>query len=382
MKPAGSDVAPMTEELSCRLLILDDFFPNLISGFRVAEFNSLFRAFPRSRCASISPEFLTVYPAYANRYPEFADRISFFGGDIPRATDLVYCVGLNTLEFYRPFIELRGVPFVLELYPGFGMRLDDAESDRALDAAIHSQWFRKVIVTQAITFDYVQRRFHLPASEIVFKYCGVFDDSLWPDHPRRPADDAPLRLGFVANKYRPGGLDKGYDVFIDAARRLKDLLPNRVRCHIVGPWGPGDRPLGSLRPGRDIFFHGYQTWPFFSTLYSGIDAVVSPNRAHLLGRGSFDGFPTAAVVDAMACGVAAFLSDPMSLNHELRVGREFVLIESEVDAVVEAIMRVLRTPGEMARIGERGRLRVRRLFDLESQMAPRIAALSTVGSGR
>lgn len=359
-----------------RLLILDDFFPNQLSGFRIAEFNDLLRAFPNARCATVSRDFPTSLVAYAGRYPELADRVSVFLGAVPEGTDLVYCVGLNTIEYYRPFIERQGVPFVLELYPGFGFRLNDTESDGFLDRAINSPWFRKVIVTQTITLEYVQRRFRLPSSQVVYKYGFVADETVWPDPPRTRVDDGRLELAFVAHKYVPGGRDKGYDVFIDAARRLHEALPDRVRFHVVGPWGSGDHPLGSLLPGRDIFFHGSRTQPFFRVLHQGIDAIVSPNRANMVGRGAFDGFPTASIVDAMMCGAAAFLTDPIRLNHELRTNREFVQIEPDADSTAEAILRAFRSPGELARIGDQGRLRVRRLFSLESQMGPRIAALS------
>jgi lipopolysaccharide transport system ATP-binding protein len=359
----------------CRLLILDDFFPNLLTGFRVAEFNALFRAFPSARCASIAGDYLRSYPAYAERYPELAERVSFFAGSVPKETDLVYCVGLGTLEFFRPFIETAGVPFAIELYPGFALLIGNRESEAMLDAAFASPCFRKVIVTQTITLDYIQRRYRLPPPKILYKFGGVLDEASWQDSPRFTGNDGRLELAFVANRYVPGGLDKGYDVFIDAARLLNDSLPGRVRFHLVGPWGPEDRPLGLLQPGRDIFFHGLRTWPFFRTLFRGVDAIVSPNRPDLLGRGSFDGFPTSSVLIAMACGVAAFMSDPKRLNHTLRVGREFVLIEPDPDSTAEAILRAFNTPGALARIGRRGRLRVRQLYSFESQMAPRIAAL-------
>lgn len=370
-------VAAAVEGTKCRLLILDDFFPNQLSGFRIAEFNSLLRAFPNAHCASISADFPTARLAYAARYPELANRVSVFVGRVPDGTDLVYCVGLNTVEFYRPFLELQNVPFVLELYPGFGFRLNDVESDRRLDAAIGSKGFRKVIVTQINALEYVQRRYALPASQVIYKYGFVADDTIWPNPPRPRAADGRLELAFVAHKYIDAGRDKGYDVFIDAARRLAEALPGRARFHVVGSWGPEDYPLGRLVPGRDIYFHGSRTQPFFRTLHQGIDAIVSPNRADVTAKGAFDGFPTASVVDAMMCGAAAFLTDPLRLNHELRTNRDFVLIEPDADSTAEAIMRVFRTPGAMTRTGEMGRLAVRRLFGLESQMRPRIAALST-----
>lgn len=375
--PDDPGAGPATAE-ACRrrLLILDDFFPNQLSGFRIAEFNGLFRAFPNAHCASVSADFPKARLAYARRYPAFANRVSVFVGRVPEETELVYCVGLNTLEYYRPFLELQNVPFVLELYPGFGLRLNDAESDGRLDAAIRSKCFRKVIVTQINALEYVQRKFRLPASQVIYKYGFVADDTFWPNPPRPRVDDGRLELAFVAHKYTPAGRDKGYDVFIDTARQLQEALPGRVGFHVVGPWDSSDYPLGSLRPGRDIFFHGSRTQPFFRTLHQGIDAVVSPNRANVAGRGAFDGFPTASVVDAMMCGATAFITDPLRLNHELRTTREFVLIEPDADSTAGAILRTFRTPGEMARIGEGGRLAVRRLFSLESQMRPRIAALA------
>ena len=62
MNAPQSGPTPDVVSLPCRLLILDDFFPNLLTGFRVAEFNGLFRAFPNARCSSIAGDYLRSYP--------------------------------------------------------------------------------------------------------------------------------------------------------------------------------------------------------------------------------------------------------------------------------------------------------------------------------
>lgn len=375
MTGGGGQAAPAREDDDqLGLLILDDFFPNLTTGFRVDEFNALFRAFPRARCESVAEDLFVTLGPYLERFPEFTNRVGLFLGSIRPGADLAYCVGLNTLELFRPILEYERLPFVLELYPGFGFRLDERESDRRLEAALRSPCFRKVIVTQTVTLEYVQRRFHLPPDRLVYRYGFVDDERSWPIQSRPDPDSDLLELAFVAHKYSRVGVDKGYDVFIDAGRLLLAQLPGRVRLHVVGPWTPDDHPLGELVSGRDIFFHGWMSQPSLRRLHRGVDAIVSPTRAGLLGRGSFDGFPTAATVDAMFCGAAAFVTDPIRINHTFKPGKELFIIEPAARSVADAILAARRS-GQLARVAARGSARVRELFTLETQMRPRIDAI-------
>jgi len=54
------------------LVVLDDFFPNLLTGFRVAEYNAYLGAFDNLRVLTALSGFATEHARYAARYPQFA----------------------------------------------------------------------------------------------------------------------------------------------------------------------------------------------------------------------------------------------------------------------------------------------------------------------
>ena len=57
------------------LLIIDDWFPNLLSGFRVAEFVHHLRVFPGLQVICTCPD-LSHFARFAERYPDVSDRES------------------------------------------------------------------------------------------------------------------------------------------------------------------------------------------------------------------------------------------------------------------------------------------------------------------
>ena len=59
-------------------VIIDDFFPHLLTGFRVAEFNAHLQAFDQLQIMSSQVEFAEQYSRYSSLYPELAGRISTY----------------------------------------------------------------------------------------------------------------------------------------------------------------------------------------------------------------------------------------------------------------------------------------------------------------
>ena len=58
--------------------ILDDFFPNLLTGFRVAEYNAHLQRFSRLTIYSTLTDFPAQARAYAKLYPDLAPRVRPF----------------------------------------------------------------------------------------------------------------------------------------------------------------------------------------------------------------------------------------------------------------------------------------------------------------
>lgn len=358
-----------------RLVLLDDFFPNQLSTFRLVEFERYLEAFPNAVCHSTVAGFDLHHAAYAAARPELAERVHPFGGSLPAGAEVAFAVGLNTAFAFLETVEAAGVPFVFELYPGFGFHLDDPRTEVALRRLFTSPCFERAIVTQSVTQRYVLGRGLVDPRRIAYKYGFVTDVSFWSREARPRLERETIDLAFVANRYMPGGRDKGFDVFVTAAARLAERSARPVHCHVVGSWTAADVPPVTTVADVQMTFYGLRPREFFPGFYAGVDAIVSPNAPGILAPGAFDGFPTGAVVEAMLSGVPAFVTDPLRLNSWFRPEREIVLIERDPTTIAEALGGLLADPVRLRAIGERGRARATALFNLDAQMAPRFAAL-------
>ena len=85
------------------------------------------------------------------------------------------------------YLERARIPFVFELYPGGGFRLDEANSDAHLERVVSSPMFRKVIVTQNVTRDYLLRKKFCRKDEIEFIFGVLALSNALQDVPGRRA---------------------------------------------------------------------------------------------------------------------------------------------------------------------------------------------------
>jgi hypothetical protein len=87
------------------IIVLDDFFPNIYSGFRIAEYNAFLQRYTNLTVYSTSLEFATAHAEYARRYPAFAHRVRPFDPAVQGAAMVCYDVlGMN--HYYRGGIEI------------------------------------------------------------------------------------------------------------------------------------------------------------------------------------------------------------------------------------------------------------------------------------
>lgn len=375
-----------------RLVILDDAFPHLLTSFRIAEFNAHLERYPGSAVYStgvsqpaLSPHltFHGVWKEYARRYPRLAPRVHHGCRFSDVRGGLAYATFLHNARTSLPLIERHRLPFAFTLYPGGGFFLDDPRTDEALRRVLGSPWFRKVVVTQPLTRDYLLSRGLCPADRIEFVFGVVlpadrFDEL---DLPRkiRGKDKDTIDACFVAHKYMPGGVDKGYDVFLATARILASRHP-ALRFHVVGPFSPSDGDLTGIE-GR-IRFHGSRPTSFFGPFYAGMDLILSPNAPFLLRAGSFDGFPTGCCAEAGLCGTAVFCTDELRQNVAFEDGRDLVIVPRDAKAIAELVDSHLNGYEGLVRLGERGRAAFRRVYDLDVQMQPRWRVLDRLRAGR
>lgn len=158
------------------LIIVDDAFPSKISGFRYQEFTSYLENIEGTKILTTG---MTVAETnisealinYKRKYPKFGGKV--FSFDMiwrPVECKLLYFTFLNNAYACLRFAEENRIPFVFTLYSGGGFVLDNEESNTLLKRVFTSPCFRKVIVTQQITYDYLVKNQFCPKEKIEFIY--------------------------------------------------------------------------------------------------------------------------------------------------------------------------------------------------------------------
>jgi len=90
--------------------ILDDFFPNLLTGFRIAEYNAYLQRFPLLSIYSTLADFGAQWRKYSRLYPELSPKVKRFSRwDAPRPS-FAYLNFLNNAADFLPFLERSKTP--------------------------------------------------------------------------------------------------------------------------------------------------------------------------------------------------------------------------------------------------------------------------------
>jgi glycosyltransferase involved in cell wall biosynthesis len=355
-----------------KLAILDDYFPSLKTGFRISEFNHYLDRYPS--CEVFSSRYDAFYPEYAAVYPQYRDRVkSFTEFDwTGESYGLYYTVFLGNANSFYFIYEMTNTPFVLELYPGGGYWINDAEVDARLIKILQSPLLKKVIVTQRLTYDYITKNGFAPPDKIAYIYGMVTHPQYFRAAPEKrfyKKDKSTFDICFVANKYMALGVDKGYPIFIDLCRRLAPAADD-IYFHVVGDFDGSDIDIGGL--GGRITFHGSRDHHFFPGFYSGMELIVSPNVPFVLIPGkNYDGFPTGCCIDAALHNVAVFCTDLLNQNEHFGDGTNLVLIPPDAGLIAERILDYYKAPERLYRLSAQGRAKFREVFDFDTQMKKR-----------
>ena len=370
---------------SISLAIIDDISPHPISGFRYQEFTTLLNDIQSSKLYTTGEsvhvlgkdriEDLIV--DFKRSYASLVGSVDILASDTKFIADLIYGVFLgNAFANIVERAEITGTPFVFTLYPGGMFALNNPRSDEMLERVLRSPQFRKVIVTQKITYDYLIEKNYCNADKIEYIFGVVVPlEKLNINIEKKyfGVDKSTLDICFVAHKYTEFGQDKGYDVFVEVAKRLSKKHDN-IRFHVVGPW---DENVLSTKGIKHITFYGTQGQDWFDDFYKGIDIILSPNTNGKIFNGSFDGFPTGAVTDASLRGVAMFVTDPLKQNHgRFKVGEEVVIIDHDVKDIESKILNYYNDPKSLMSISKKGYKKTNKVYSYEAQIAPRIKILN------
>ncbi|WP_166442853.1 glycosyltransferase [Phragmitibacter flavus] len=367
------------------LVILDDAFPHPLSGFRFQEFHSYLEAIPGTMIHCTGEAFPTLGEQRSLEelvdlstvtHPALRGRVQRLKEYEPLKASLAYLVFLGNIHRFQKILACSNLPFVFTLYPGGYFEVNNPQKDAFMRSVFKSPLFRHVIVTQNITHEYLLEKKFCRPDQITAIY-GVVTPL---EHLNRNLslkkhygpDKPTLDICFVAHRYSPNGADKGYDVFVEVAKRLSARHLN-IQFHVVGNFDATIIDITGLE--NRITFHGTHVQQWFASFYADKDIILSPNLPFVLGPGYFDGFPTGCCTDAALHEVALFCTDTLQLNQVFTHGVDIVIIPYSPEQVVEIISHYHEHPDALKSLAQRGCEKVREVYSYEQQIAPRIQLL-------
>lgn len=366
-------------------MILDDCFPHPLSSFRFAEFTGLLDAFSNASvhtsgavmaALGIEGGPSALIEAHIDEIPEHRDRIHVLHAGTSLAGQAAYCVFYHNLRASLAAINRDRTPFAFTLYPGGAFYLDDPATDEGLKRIFDSPNFRTVIVTQALTRDYLLDRRLCDKESIKYIYGGVMPPPALAKLPAKllyGTHKKTVDVCFTAWRYMPMGIDKGYDTFIQAAKILAQRF-DYVRFHIVGPWDEREIDVSDLA-GR-IRFHAPMSSTDLRVFFRRIDLIISPNRPFLLMPGKFDAFPLGCCVEAGLSGVAVCATDEMKQNGPFTHGQDILISGVRAEAVAEMAGSAISDYDRLTKLADNGLAKFSEVFGWAAQIEPRLEILS------
>lgn len=379
----------INDEVNCNVLILDDMYPYVLSGFRCAEYNSYLDYFDNSMVLTSGlaisifenekrqlPE---IIKEHFEKYPNHKRKIKILDLNQKINAGVAIICFLNNTYNYLNILEKNKIPFVFTLYPGGGFSLNDSVSDNKLQRVFSSPYFRKVIVTQKITYNYLIDNNFCKKEQIELINGGVIldnkNDLSLGNKQHFYYDKNKLDVCFVAQKYSLNGHDKGYDIFIEVAKKLAKKY-NNINFHVVGGFSENDIDVSDIKDR--IRFYGVQEFSWFKEFYRDKDIIVSPNVPFVLGPGAFDGFPVTCALDAMKNEVAAICSDELNCNTYYTNEKDMVIIKPNVDEIVEKVEFYYNNPEKLKKLGINGKKTTENAYSYDNQIMRRINVLNDI----
>jgi glycosyltransferase involved in cell wall biosynthesis len=305
---------------------------------------------------------------YVRKYPESAGKIRLLSPKKRYQFKLAYTYFLAETYTLLPFLEKNEIPFVFLLNPGGAFGVNNESSDKMLRAIFASKYFRKVIVNQKPFEDYLLRKKLCGRNDVLFDFSGSvqFKESDVVAKRFFKHDKQTFDICFVAAKYSPKGVDKGYDLFIAAAKQIVKFSSD-VRFHVVGGFSEDEIDVSFIKDA--IKFYGYLPPAELPEFYANMDIYLSPNRPFKLYEGGSDGFPLSA--GAMYCGVCGFNTDELHMNTEFKKN-EVVIIKPQAKDIVEKVKYFYNHTDELYAISRKGQKKAQKLYDLEAHIKSRI----------
>jgi glycosyltransferase involved in cell wall biosynthesis len=324
-------------------------------------------------------DFKAVVREYESKHPQLRSRAFLYKKDAFFWGKVAYAVFIENAFNFIEQIEAAQIPFIFTLYPGGGFQLNNKVSDEKLRRVFASPFFRKVIVTQNVTYNYLVENKLCIESAIEFIYGVVLPAEEYkgggPEKQKYLVDKQTFDICFVANKNMPKGEDKGFDKFIDVALNLGTKYED-IYFHVVGPFDGTEIDTSPI--ADKIKFYGYIHTDQFKEFYSAKDIIISPNIHFMLFPGAFDGFPTGACTEAGLNGVALFVSDTLGQNIKFKDGQDIVIIPHNSEKITEVVEEYYLNPEKTYALAERGQRRMEEIYSIDAQMGPRKTLIANI----
>jgi glycosyltransferase involved in cell wall biosynthesis len=193
------------------------------------------------------------------------------------------------------------------------------------------------------------------------------DTSLFPPAPARRAEGRAFTVGYIGRL----SSEKGVDTLVDALVRPAAA---GMRALIAGD-GPaaGDLQARAVRSGLNgrVSWVGYVSHDRVADVYAQVDLLVVPSRT----TGAWSEQFGRVVIEALACGVPVLTSDSGELPTLVAdTGGGWTFPEGDADALAARLAALAAEPEERRARADRGRARVRELYDVDA-VAQRIAGV-------
>lgn len=362
------------------LLIIDNIFPCSLSPFSYEEITNYLGEFDDSYvlCTGNYLPALTldkievVIDKYIKCHKNFKNRVFKYSEEKIETLrpKLIYCIFLNTIYEFIEVIEKYNINFCFELYPGGGLSFDNEESDRKLQRVLKSPCFQKVIVSQNCVKEYLMSKEFCDAKKIEYKFgCVIGQDKIINEYKREfvfGKNKSSFDIMFMAHKYSPIGQDKGYDKFIEVAKKLCSLHDN-FKFHVVGNWDETVIEIEQIK--SNIEFYGSVDVKDMDSICNKMDIILSPNIPNILNKGGFDGFITASCIEAGLREVAVMCTDELKMNNKyFKDEDDIILIKPDVNDILEKIKYYYENPEKLYKIGISCKKKIQKLYNYENQI--------------
>lgn len=361
-----------------KLVILDNYFPNLNCGFKISEYNYLLDHFEGSQVYSTWPDFNNAVKKYLLKYPRYKGRVGKFSSKKLYFASLFFISFLHNTYDFLPFLEREQTPFIFNLYGGGFFGFNYEESDRKLTAICASPYLQKIIVSQKNTAQYLVEKGFCKPDKIEFVYGSPPSTNqtekryLNIKKTYYPQDKQTFDICFVGRRHTPQGKDKGYHLFISAAKKLLGQIED-VRFHVVGDYDEKIIPIGKL--SGKIHFYGEIPIETLPNFFADKDIYLSPNLPNIIHPGSFEGI-TGTCQEAAMAGTAVFCTDVLKLNIYFTHGEDIVIIEPDAELITQELLYYYNHVDQLYQLSKRGQKKFLEVFDFKKYMTKKATILT------